>query len=192
MKHVTQWHAALTAVLLPLFSAAHAETCTPSAKDNTGTLSSDGSCQPIPKDAAKYFDRKDDCTPDLQGRGRKMIGMKGEECEFVFQEVGHCTPPADEYIGFLVQNGECFPFRKGKYFKHFKFGSSCRLPELKGRGRLVLRGLLKQVLDKGPEFECAIPSPQPHSEPRSREQDLQQQIDELKEEIEQLKSDRKR
>jgi hypothetical protein len=174
------------------FSAAHAETCTPSAKDNTGTLSSDGSCQPIPKEAAKYFDRKDDCTPNLEGRGRKMIGMKGEECEFVFQEVEHCTPPADKYIGFVVQNGECVPFRKSQDFKYFKFGSNCQLPELKGRGRLVLRDFLKRALDKGLEFECAIPSPQQRSEPRSREQDLQQQIDELKEEIEQLKSDRKR
>ena len=171
------------------FSTAHAETCTPSSKDYTGTLSSDGSCQPIPKDAAKYFDRKDNCAPNLQGRGRKMIG---EECEFVFQEVEHCTPPADKYTGFLVQNGECAPFPKSKYFKHFKFGSSCRLPELKGTGRLVLRSILKRVLDKGPEFECAFPSPQPRTEPRSREQELQQQIDELKHEIEQLKSDRGR
>jgi hypothetical protein len=41
-------------------------------------------------------------APNLEGRGREVIGMKGEECEFVFQEVGHCTPPADEYAGFLV------------------------------------------------------------------------------------------
>jgi hypothetical protein len=175
-----------------VFSAVQAETCTPPAEAYAGTTSSDGSCQPIPKDAAKYFDRKDNCTPDLQGRGRKVTGTKGEECEFVFQEVEHCTPPADTYMGFRAQNGECVPFRKSKYFKYFKFGSNCRLPELKGRGRLVLRGLLKRVLDKGPEFDCAIPSPQSRSEPRSREQELQQQIDELKEEIEQLKSDRKR
>jgi hypothetical protein len=162
-----------------VFSAAHAENCTPPADDYIGTRSSDRSCQPLEKSAAKYFDRNDDCTPNLEGRGTMMIGQKGEKCELAFRRVPHCTPPADEYMGvWWGSDGGCHPIRRNKLMNF----NDCE-PELKGRGTLVLG--FPKIVDGQTPLECVIEvSPLP----RSPVQDLQQQIDELRDEIGRLKS----
>jgi hypothetical protein len=168
--------AALVAALV--FSAAHAENCALPADDYIGTRSSDGSCQPLEKSAAKYFDRKDDCTPNLDGRGTMMIGQK--KCELVFRRVPHCTPPPDEYVGMRESDGGCHPIRRNKLMNF----NDCE-PELKGRGTLVLG--FPRIVDGQTPLECVIEiSPLP----RSPAQDLQQQIDELRDEIGRLKSGR--
>lgn len=161
-------------------SAAHAENCTPLAGEYIGTRSSDGSCQPLDRSAAKYFDRKEDCTPDLKGRGTKLIGS--EKCELFFREIAHCTPPADEYIGLRESDGGCHPIRKSKYMNF----NDCD-PELKGRGTLVLSFPAIVYGQIGSSLECMIPVRPP---PPSPDQNLQQQLDELRDEIERLKSGR--
>ena len=183
--HMTRTAATMlvAAIAALVFSGASAETCTPPADEYAGTRSSDGSCQPIEKSAAKYFDRKDDCTPNLEGRGAVMIGQKGQECELVFRSVTHCTPPADEYIGMRGSDGGCHPIRRTKLPALTNF-SDCE-PELKGRGTLVSHFPVVLEGQMGSPLECVI---EVRPSQRSAVQDLQHQVDELRDEIERLKS----
>jgi hypothetical protein len=90
-----------------------------------------------------------------------------------------CTPPADQYLGLLMDDGTCFPLRKSSANLHFR--DECT-PDLRGRGTLR-PALLPETL------ECVIEArrERPHS-PSFEE--LQQSIEELKDEIEKLKSNR--
>ena len=90
------------------------EKCTPPAEEYFGTLLPDGKCHPLKKSAARFFDRKDDCTPELKGRGVMVLGL--EKCELPLKDqIGsECTPPADQYEGMLTDNGQCFPLQRCK------------------------------------------------------------------------------
>jgi hypothetical protein len=100
---------------------------------------------------------------------------------FSIAHAGDCTPPIDAYVGVWGSDGKCHPIRKSKLLANI---NDCT-PDLKDRGNWVhgfpqsVNGQLETPL------ECMIPIPP--TTPASP-QNFQQQIDELKSEIEQLKS----
>jgi hypothetical protein len=110
-------------------------------------------------------------------------------CSCSTSHAQECTPPADQYIGILFSDGRCFPWRKKQ--ENFITDAPRCTPELKGR---LESPLLPKIVNG--EFvstkECVPiellrrPDP-PHS---TSLDDLQRSIDELKGEIEQLKSGR--
>jgi hypothetical protein len=110
-------------------------------------------------------------------------------CSCSISHAQGCAPPADQYVGILFNDGRCFPWPK-KQEKYLTNVPRCT-PELRGQ---LESSLLPEIVNG--EFistkECVpielLRRPdQPH--PTTLD-DLQRSIDELKGEIEQLKSGR--
>src|SRR5258706_7985872 len=110
-------------------------------------------------------------------------------CSCSTSHAQECTPPADQYTGIMFDDGRCFPWRK-KQEKHLTNLPRCT-PELKGR---LESTLLPEIVNG--EFvstkECVpvelLRRPDP---PRSTSlEDLQRSVDELKDEVDRLKSER--
>jgi hypothetical protein len=170
-------------LLAGCFSIAHAENCTPPADEYFGTLSPDGVCHPLDKSVAKFFDRTNDCTPELQDRGN--MWTVPEKCALAPEFLSGCTPPADEYVGMWGSDGKCHPIHKIASLPANRLTdfNGCT-PDLRGRGTLTLSLLSLHGKD---ELVCDIPV---QRLPRSPVEDLQQQLDELRDEVERLKSKR--
>ena len=110
-------------------------------------------------------------------------------CSYSTSRAQECTPPADQYVGILFNDGRCFPWRK-KQENLITDAPRCT-PDLRGQ----LESTLLPKIVNG-EFvstkECVpielLRRPDP---PRSTTlDDMQRSIDELKDEIERLKSKR--
>ncbi len=193
-SYVTAICAAVT--YASVLSIARAESCTPLADKYFGTLSPDGVCYPLDKKVAKFFDRNNDCMPNLEGRGMLVVDMATSAARFAARRnaasppkykcelfpppiVSGCTPPAEEYGGMWGADGKCHPIRKSRLIDV----NDCT-PDLKGRGTLTYSLLYTDIESAG----CVIPvKPLPRSSPPD---DLQQQLNDLRDEVERLKSER--
>jgi hypothetical protein len=111
-------------------------------------------------------------------------------CSCATSHAQECTPPADQYVGILFNDGRCFPWRK-KQEKFIADVPRCT-PDLKGQ---LESPLLPEIVNG--EFvstkECVpielLRRPDP---PRATSlDDMQRSIDELKDDVEKLKSDPK-
>jgi hypothetical protein len=169
-------------------STLHAQECTPPSDQYFGTMLPDGKCHVLDKSTAQFFDRKNDCTPDLEGRGIMMLVPRKCVIPGRDQLVSGCTPPADQYIGVLQVDGSCLPWRKDQ--QKLISGPYCT-PELKA-GHLefsfpkIVNGFFDETMECVPDELRVRPSPP--TQPSLL--DLQRNIDELKDEIEQLKRER--
>jgi hypothetical protein len=100
-----------------------------------------------------------------------------------------CTPQTDQYVGILFNDGRCFPWPK-KQEKFIADVPRCT-PELKGQ---LESPLLPEIVNG--EFsstkECVpVELLRRSAPPRSTSlDDMQRSIDELKDEVEKLKSER--
>ena len=95
-----------------------------------------------------------------------------------------CTASADQYIGILLDDGRCLPWRKSR--EQFKPDGWPCTPELKGQ--LETAWASKMV---NGEFvkECVVPTGLQREPPRSTSlDDLKDEIDELKDEVGRLKA----
>ena len=101
-----------------------------------------------------------------------------------------CTPPADQYVGIVNGDGRCFPWRKNQENLITNW-PRCTPELLKGQ---LESSLLPEIVNG--EFvstkECVpielLRQPDPPHSPTL--DDLQRSVDELKDEVERLKSKR--
>jgi hypothetical protein len=107
------------------------------------------------------------------------------------QEAGApCTPPADQYIGILIGDGRCMPWRKDQE-KFFSTEPRCTAELKAGHFEYPMFKVINGDV-VFPDLEC-VPDelryrPSPPQSPSLL--DLQRNIDELKDEIERLKQER--
>ena len=96
-----------------------------------------------------------------------------------------CTLQSDQYIGVLTNDGRCFPWRKRQ--ENLIAGLPRCKPDLKGR---VESPLLPEIVNG--EFsstkECVPIEFDPPFLARLRSMTMQRSIDELKDEVKQMKS----
>jgi hypothetical protein len=89
-----------------------------------------------------------------------------------------CTPPADEYIGMRDADGKCYPLHKNKLFNF----NDCT-PDLTNRGVLEKEITFAGEVDR---YKCVIPA-----RPIPPSNGLQDQIDELRKELDELKREQR-
>jgi len=165
--------------------------CTPPADEYFGTLSPDGVCHPLDKSVAKFFDRNNDCTPDPQDRGTLQVRFSPPEyaltyeCKLPDADVPGCTPPAEDYGGMWGNDGKCHPIRKSRFINV----NDCT-PDLKGRGTLTYSPLYAKRDGSERLYMKYDPTCVIISKPLRRSRSIQQQLDELRDEMDQLKSER--
>lgn len=112
-------------------------------------------------------------------------------CFYSTVHAQECTPPADQYTGILQNDGSCFPWPKRQ--EKWLSGNIPRCTPDRLKGHLEPPLIPKIVNGAFDDTKECVPDelryrPEPPRAPTLEE--LQRSIDELKDEIEQLKSER--